>query len=162
MKPTTLILIASLGTSNLGIGATILAPVAASTDMGEDPSTSVENLINQSHLTESYLSLSTDFDDYIARNPTSVYLREGGVEMPWWESSPGVRSGNIDLILGQETMIDGFAIMSSLIARHNGLCHRGPSLMSRALLPNRCWSIFRCTVETHGVQVLLRSKVQDK
>ena len=48
----------------------ILQPASASTNMGSDGSSSPNNTRNQSGLSVPYTSLVTDFDAYIASNPT--------------------------------------------------------------------------------------------
>jgi hypothetical protein len=99
---TTLITFGSLaGGAN---AATILAPSSASTNMGEIFPAS--NTINQSGLSVTYTSLSTDLSTYLSSNPTSNHGFGGNI----WGSSSGVRSGNFDLDLGGSHAIAGVVI----------------------------------------------------
>ncbi|MCO6042533.1 hypothetical protein NG895_01300 [Aeoliella sp. ICT_H6.2] len=84
----------------------VLQPVGASTDMGTDSNGafSTTNVIDQSGLSTSYTSLVTDFDAYIASNPT----HDSAPSRNTWESvNP---TGNFDFDLGGTYTISSFAL----------------------------------------------------
>jgi hypothetical protein len=63
------------------------------------------NMTNISSIRSSYSSLSTDFDSYVASQPTAAHGSGANI----WSSSSGVRSGNFDLTLGGTYLLDGVA-----------------------------------------------------
>jgi hypothetical protein len=83
--------------------AAILAPISASTTMGElFPAV---RAINKSGLSVGYTSLVTDFDVYIAAGRTATH----GSGTNIWGSTLGVRSGNFDLALGATYLVSSMA-----------------------------------------------------
>lgn len=83
----------------------ILQPSAVSTDMGEYFPAS--HVIDQSGLTPGYTNLVSDFDVYIASNPTAYH---GHGENTWGALEKGIRSGHFDFDLGGSYVIDAFVI----------------------------------------------------
>ena len=75
-------------------GAAIIAPLSASTNMGE--LFLANRALNKSGLSRTYTSQVTDFDAYVASNPTAAHGNGTNI----WGSALGVRSGNFDLNLG--------------------------------------------------------------
>ena len=113
----------------------ILQPVAASTNMGEY--FPIINIINQSGLSNGYTSLVTDFDSYIASNPTAFH----GVGSNVWGAPSGVRAGFIDLDLGGSYVIDKLALWNlvddpSAIQQFNLLVDDNSAFSSPANLGN--------------------------
>ena len=84
----------------------ILQPAAASTNMGTFPGSSPDNTRNQSGLSTGYTSLVTDFDTYIASNPTHNSNLFANV----WVSAIGTLTGNFDFDLGGTFTIQSFAL----------------------------------------------------
>jgi MYXO-CTERM domain-containing protein len=84
----------------------ILQPAGASTNMGTFPGTSPDNTRNQSGLSTGYTSLVTDFDTYIASNPTHNSNLFANV----WVSAIGTLTGNFDFDLGGTFTIQSFAL----------------------------------------------------
>jgi hypothetical protein len=83
----------------------ILQPAAASTNMGTFRG-SPDNTRNQSGLSAGYTSLVTDFDAYIASNPTHNTVSEAGASNSWLSPSA---TGNFDFALGGTFTIQSFA-----------------------------------------------------
>lgn len=88
-------------------GDLILAAVAVSTDMGEF--SAAANAINQSGLSAPYVSLMTDFDAYIASNPTADFGAGANV----WAATPGTRSGHFDFDLGGTYYLSSLALWTA-------------------------------------------------
>lgn len=89
----------------------ILQPVSASTDLGTSPESSPDNVRNQSGLSANYTSLVTDFDDYLATNPTHQFSSQSDI----WNGNfdhNGVPPlpGNFDLDLGGWFVIESLAL----------------------------------------------------
>ena len=85
--------------------ALILQPAAGSTDMGTNIG-SPDNTRNQSGLSTGYTSLVTDFDTYIASNPT----HNSNVSANKWSSGFGFLPGNFDFSLGGTFTIQSYAL----------------------------------------------------
>lgn len=83
--------------------AAILQPLSASTNMGEF--FLGNRAINKSGLSRTYTSLVTDFDAFIATNPTAAHGNGANI----WGSTLGVRAGNFDLNLGGTFLVSGMA-----------------------------------------------------
>jgi hypothetical protein len=83
----------------------ITSAVSVSTTMGEaDNFSEIENIINQSGLTSSYISGSTDFDAFITTNHKFEYIdRE-------WFSTFNTMTGTITFDLGKLYNVDRLAI----------------------------------------------------
>ena len=86
----------------------ILRPASASTTMGEFYP--VSHLVDGSGLSSGYSSLVTDFDTYIATNPTHFH----GFGANVWGAPAGVRSGFIDFNLGGSRTIESMAFWSAV------------------------------------------------
>jgi hypothetical protein len=106
-------------------GAVILAPVSASTTMGEFFPAS--NAINQSGLSIGYVSLTTDFNDYIAAQPTALH---GSANV--WAAPLKVQSGKFDLALGGTYRVSGLALWNPRINDPSSLRQFNVSLSSDA------------------------------
>ena len=89
-------------------GAAIVAPFSASTNMGELFLAS--RAINKSGLSRTYTSQVTDFDTYIATNPTAAHGNGTNI----WGSALGVRSGNFDLNLGGTFRVSAMVLWNLL------------------------------------------------
>ena len=89
-------------------GAAILAPLSASTDMGQ--LFLANRAINKSGLSRTYTSQITDFDTFVASNPTAVHGNGTNI----WGSTLGVRSGNFDLNLGGNFLVSGMVFWNLL------------------------------------------------
>jgi hypothetical protein len=100
-KSAILPVLASILVTGSANAAFIIAPTAASTNMG-NVSTLV-NIINQTGLSSGYFSGVTDFDTYIASNPT-----HGIVNSTRWFST--TQLGYIDFDLGGLHTIESFAL----------------------------------------------------
>ncbi len=86
----------------------ILQPTAASTDMGSFNTTTVpDNTRNQSGLSTGYTSQVTDFDTYIASNPTHQSIVSA---YRWFSAST---TGNFDFDLGGTFTIQSFALWNA-------------------------------------------------
>jgi hypothetical protein len=83
---------------------------------------------NQSGLSVGYTSGVTDFDTYIASNPTTFHGSGSNI----WSASAGVLTGNFDFALGGSYLLDGMALWnligdSSAIRDFNLLLADNPS-----------------------------------
>jgi hypothetical protein len=88
---------ALLGLAPAAQAGLILQPASASTNMGTFPNFSPDNVRDQSGLSPpGYTSLVTDFDSYIASNPTHNSF--SGLHA--WFSATGTTTGNFDFALG--------------------------------------------------------------
>jgi hypothetical protein len=98
---------ALLGLAPAAQAGLILQPAAASTDMGTFSFFSPpDNTRNQSGLSAGYTSLVTDFDTYIASNPTHNSLDVFND----WRSNIGIVTGSFDFDLGGTFTIQSFAL----------------------------------------------------
>ncbi len=95
----------SLATAQARAGV-ILQPASASTDMGVFTTTVPNNVRDQSGLSAPYTSLVTDFDTYIASNPTHNSSPAAHV----WASAQGKPTGNFDFGLGGTFTLQSFAL----------------------------------------------------
>ncbi|MEZ5502865.1 MAG: PEP-CTERM sorting domain-containing protein [Halioglobus sp.] len=88
----------------------ILSPVAtANNTMGQfSVLLAPGNMINQSGLNTPFVSGVTDYDSYIAANPTHANLASGNA----FASPSGITSGSIDFDLGDIFNIDKFVLWS--------------------------------------------------
>lgn len=87
--------------------ATVLVqPISATTNMGAFPGSSASNTINQSGLSAGYLSAVTEFNSYIASNPTHDSVTNSNI----WVSSSGSTVGNFDFALGTTYTIGSFVL----------------------------------------------------
>jgi hypothetical protein len=86
---------ALLGLAPAARAGLILQPKSASTDMGTGTG-SPDNVINRSGLSAGYTSLVTDFDSYIASNPTHDSSSGDTI----WGSAFGTTTGHFDFVLG--------------------------------------------------------------
>ena len=95
-------LILSFATANTALAGPIHQAISASTNMSVE--TGGANLTrNQSGLSVGYTSDTTDFDTYIASNPTHGSV--GGTLLSTFSSN-----GRVDYDLGGSFLIDGFAL----------------------------------------------------
>ncbi len=94
-----------LGLAPAARAGVILQPASASTDMGTSDG-SPDNTINQSGLSAGYTSGVTDFDTYIASNPTHNTQKIAND----WFSAFGNPTGNFDFALGGTFTIQSFAL----------------------------------------------------
>jgi hypothetical protein len=85
----------------------VLQSTAASTNMGSSNGTSPTNAINQSGLSSGYTSGVTNFDAYIAANPTN-----DGTNANRWISN-AIATGNFDFTLSGPTIIESFALWNN-------------------------------------------------
>jgi hypothetical protein len=85
----------------------ILQATGASTNMGSSNGTSPTNAINQSGLSAGYTSGVTDFDTYIAANPTN-----DGLNTNRWISN-SIAIGNFDFTLSGPVTIESFALWNN-------------------------------------------------
>lgn len=85
----------------------MLQPVGASTSMGSSAG-NPGNTINQSGLSVGYTSLVTDFDAYIASNPTHNGFSDPNTTA--WISLIRSPTGNFDFDLGGTFTIEAFAL----------------------------------------------------
>jgi hypothetical protein len=98
--------LAVLLSSSAQAGASPILQIAgASTDMGNFPGRSPVQVINQSGLSTGYTSLVTDFDVYLATNPT--HAANSGND---WFSQASTTTGNFDFDLGGLFTIGSFAL----------------------------------------------------
>jgi hypothetical protein len=74
--------------------------------MGSQLATDPGRTVNQSGLSSSYTSNVTDFDAYIASNPT----HDSTNSTNFWLSSDGTVTGNVDFDLGGSYLIESFAL----------------------------------------------------
>jgi hypothetical protein len=86
----------------------ILQPASASTDMGTGLG-SPDNTRNQVGLSSGYTSLVTDFDAYMATNPTHNSSIGRNSPNDVWLSSPGIPRGNFDFALGGTYIVQTLA-----------------------------------------------------
>jgi hypothetical protein len=85
---------------------TIIQPVGVTSSMGESPgSVALIHLIDQSGLSVGYTSGVTDFDGYIAGNPTHEIAND-----TYWISSASATTGNLDFDLGGLRIIQAMAL----------------------------------------------------
>ena len=99
------VLVASLAGNFIQAGV-ILQATDATTDMGFGNFGSLNNIRNQSGLSTGYTSGVTDFDTYIAGNPT----HNGGGTSTIWDSNNYTTTGHIDFDLGGSFSIESFAL----------------------------------------------------
>lgn len=90
--------------TNVNAG-TILSPTAAIASDEFSSSFSINNTIDQSGLSSGFVSGVTDFDTYLALNPT--HFPDAGFE---WFTSQGVTSAQVDYNLGSIYNIDKLAL----------------------------------------------------
>ncbi|HMP06952.1 MAG TPA: discoidin domain-containing protein [Lacipirellulaceae bacterium] len=97
-------------TSDAGL---VIAPASASTNMGRFSTFGneyrIENVINGSGLSIPYISGVTDFNTYIASNPTHIGAAAANV----WASQTGTYTGHVDFNLGGQKTIAAFALWNS-------------------------------------------------
>jgi hypothetical protein len=86
--------------------ATIIAPVSATIEVGGVGSGLIENTFNQAGLLSGYTSGVTDFDSYIATNPTHNLLFEGAE----WFGDLGTTTAQVTYSLGSVMSIDRLAL----------------------------------------------------
>lgn len=84
-------------------GAAIVAPLSASTNMGEF--FPANRAINKSGLSSTYISQVTDFDTYVATR-TAAHGNGNNI----WGATLGVRSGNFDLNLGGTFLVSAMVL----------------------------------------------------
>lgn len=97
--------LASTALSSQALAGSILQPAGASTDMGNFPTYGPTNAINQSGLSDSYVSGVTDFDSFVA----STHTVGGGNSHNAWFAESGVTTGVFDFDLGGTFEIESFA-----------------------------------------------------
>jgi hypothetical protein len=95
-----------LGLAPAARAGVILQPASASTNMGNFPNFSPDFTRDQSGLSAGYTSGVTDFDAYLASNPTHNSL--SGLQA--WFSATGTPTGNFDFALGGTFTIQSFAL----------------------------------------------------
>ncbi len=98
--------VALLGLAPAARAGLILQPASASTNMGTGFRTSPNNTRNQSGLSAGYTSGVTDFDTYIASNPT----HNSGSAANDWDSAFANTTGNFDFALGGTFTLQSFAL----------------------------------------------------
>ena len=79
---------------------------SVTTDLSSNVSGGIGNIINQSGLSANYINGVTDFDTYVAGNPT--HANAAGVGH--WSSQPGTTTGNIDFDLGSNYIVSQIAL----------------------------------------------------
>lgn len=84
----------------------IIQPDSATSGMGAGLGTDPERVINQSGLSSGYSDGATDFDTYIASNPTHASNFLTNI----WISGSGVSTGDFDFDLGDTFTIESFAL----------------------------------------------------
>jgi hypothetical protein len=109
--PSCACLLAFLLEANVASGQVVLSPVAVvGSDLGSyDPTTSLENMINQSGIIAPFVSGTTDFSDYFA-NPGRTFAANGGRNN--WQSNFSFDlplKGYVDFDLGASYAIDRIA-----------------------------------------------------
>jgi hypothetical protein len=91
-----------------GVSASVpqftLQPASVSTDMGE--TAPARHMIDQSGLSPRYTHLVSDFDSFIASNPTADH--QSGLAL--WGSQVNVRTGNLDFDLGGQYIVGAMAL----------------------------------------------------
>jgi hypothetical protein len=84
----------------------IVSPVSATASSTTSSSFGIGNTINQSGLSAGFISSVTDFDTYIAGNPTHTIIASSYE----WFGAAGTNSGVVDYDLGVSYPIDAFAL----------------------------------------------------
>lgn len=105
----------------------VLQPVGASTSMGSSGG-NPGNTINQSGLSVGYISLVTDFDAYIASNPT--HNGDNSPSTTNWTSLIRSPTGNFDFDLGGTFTIEAFALWNQ--GENSGFNLNGFELLASA------------------------------
>jgi hypothetical protein len=82
----------------------IVQPTGATTNVGTHPAFSLSNLFNQSGLSAGYTAGVTEFDTYIASNPTHSSL-----QTTVWVPLNNVTTGNVTFNLGASVAIESMA-----------------------------------------------------
>src|SRR5689334_7995051 len=101
----------------------ILQPVSTSTNMGTfGTGHAASNAINQGGLSASYTSQVTDFDTYLAGNPTHNTINND------WISSVGALTGHFDFDLGGSFVIQSMALWN--LGGNNGSNLRSFNLLA--------------------------------
>jgi len=116
MSPARFTLFCLLGAQILPSSAAVKAgpivqPVGATTDIQTSSLSSPDNVRSQSGLSASYMSLATNFDDYLATQPTHEFASQSDI----WNgynggSGPPPFPGNFDLDLGGSFVIESMAL----------------------------------------------------
>jgi hypothetical protein len=114
---------ALLGLAPAARAGLILQPTSASTNMGSSAG-SPGNTRNQSGLSAGYTSGVTDFDTYIASNPT----HDSVLGNASWFSSINTTTGNFDFALGSTFILQSFALWN--IGGNVGVNVRGFELLA--------------------------------
>ena len=100
------------GLASAARAGVILQPASASTNMGSaGGGISPSNTRNQSGLSAGYTSQVTDFDAYIAGNPTHDITIGNGSTV--WASATGTTTGNFDFALGGTFTVESFALWNA-------------------------------------------------
>ena len=98
---------ASIGAISLPAEAgTIRSPISATATSEFSSVYSINNTINQSGLNLPFVSGVTDFDSYLAQNPTHSFVA-AGLE---WFTQNGVKSATLDYDLGSVFNVDRLAL----------------------------------------------------
>lgn len=106
MRKATLLSIALWISSTLTAGP-IVSPVSAVVNSGgTDPSTSIVNTLNRNGLSVGFTSGVTDFDTYLAGNPTHTL----GFTNAEWFSASGTTTASVTYDLGSILLIDRLAL----------------------------------------------------
>src|SRR6185436_12877547 len=106
MLKASLLSMALLLSSTLMAGP-IISPVSAVVNSGgTDPSTSIVNTLNRNGLSVGFTSGVTDFDTYLAGNPTHTF----GFTNAEWFSSSGTTTASVTYDLGSILLIDRLAL----------------------------------------------------
>lgn len=114
---------------------TMLQPVGVTTNMGQTlgPPTL---MIDQSGLSSSYTSGVTNFDTYLASNPTHNSTLTTG-----WESGFAITTGNVDFDLGSSVTVSRMASGISLVKQVRVLQSRGSPCLQTTIQPSAVRSI---------------------
>ena len=94
------------------ISGSIYSPVDAVIDVGGPGGVSIIDTINQSGLSSNFISGVTDFDTYIASNPTHTFLFRGNE----WFSNIGTNSATVTYDLGQLLSVESLALWNEEVA----------------------------------------------
>lgn len=95
-----------VGSATSASAAVILSPVSAVINAGGPGFGSITNTLDQSGLTSNFVSGVTDFDAYLATNPTHTWIFAGFE----WFSNQGTNSASVTYDLGAVYDVGGIAL----------------------------------------------------
>ena len=107
-----IVLVAVLSTATNVNASTILSPTAALASSEFSSDYSINNTINQSGLSSGFVSGVTDFDTYLATNPTHSLVAFHNE----WFTPQGVHSAQVDYDLGAIYNIDKLALWNEEVS----------------------------------------------